>query len=450
MLVQPNNNGDVFVETKSTLSLTRTSCGSFDSLDMTAATIDSEASYESATTSDKSRIAVSFKLGTPQRRKTRMNRRHSMTTPSQSLPPQIAPTISFDDLGGEDSPTPSHIPDLNSEETKAARLPIFRTPLPLRKTRDSPVKKKLLSKSLTLPKSISLANEVEISLEKIGSFGRDDVPKHTVNASWFPIERSRDLSKKSVRFSPEKDEVHLIHYDWTCAGDYFYSTAEIATMKSARFEDAALFRNEEKTLDTQDDLDMSRRQKIVCIDYLLSLALNDPDANIKASIRGIEHMVYPELQQEMIRKKKEVQAQVMSFVRSKRPDPQGWRLANHSRMYSQWARDVALEKGQAYTIKIDIEEVKSPTQDCKKVEPRRRRGARRRTDSMFSSMPSVGDGAAIAAVVKMQFFGDVTNQAESLATSFQGLQMNEDHRDVARGNEQSACHNESREDYDEA
>ena len=414
---------------------------------MTATTIHSVESYDSATTADKSRIAVSFKLRTPQRRKT--NRRHSMTTLSESLPPQIASTISFDDLSGEDSPTPLLIPDLISEGTEAASVPIFRTPLPLRKTRRSPIKNKFLSKSLTLPKSAALAKELEISPEKSGSFGRDAAPKDT-DTTWFSIERSRDLSKKSVRFSSEKDEVHLVHYDWTCVGDYFYSTAEIALMKSARFEDAALFRNEEKTSATQDDLDVSRRQKIVCIDSLLSLALNDPDTNVNTSIRGIEHMVYPELQQEMIHKKKEVQAQVMSFVRSKRPDPQGWRLANHSRAYSQWARDVALEKGQAYTMKIDKEEVKSSTEDCKKDEPRRRRGARRRTDSMFSSMPSVGDGAAIAAVVKMEFFGDVTKQAESLATSFQGLQMNKDCGVVQQGNGQCAFRDESREEYDEA
>jgi len=80
----------------------------------------------------------------------------------------------------------------------------------------------------------------------------------------------------------------------------------------------------------------------------LSAALSDEDRDEGVSIRGIEHFVYPDLQQEMIRRKKEVQREVMDFVRAKRPDPQGWRLAEHSRTYSQWARNVALEKGMKY------------------------------------------------------------------------------------------------------
>lgn len=131
-------------------------------------------------------------------------------------------------------------------------------------------------------------------------------------------------------------------------------------MGSARFDDAATLRKE-RQLDTgtstgnpntasQDDLDINIKNKPKSISALLELALDDKDQNPDVSIRGIEHFVYPELQQEMIRKKKEVQAQVMLYVKSKRPDPQGWRLANHSRMYSQWARDVALEKGRAYRM----------------------------------------------------------------------------------------------------
>ena len=135
-------------------------------------------------------------------------------------------------------------------------------------------------------------------------------------------------------------------------------------MGSARFDDAATLRKE-RLLDvpsgnpntaSQDDLDMGVKNTPKSISALLELALWDKDnLNDETSIRGIEHFVYPELQQEMIRKKKEVQAQVMLFVRSKKPDPQGWRLANHSRMYSQWARDVAAEKGRAYRI-YDIDD----------------------------------------------------------------------------------------------
>jgi hypothetical protein len=58
----------------------------------------------------------------------------------------------------------------------------------------------------------------------------------------------------------------------------------------------------------------------------------------------------------MIRKKKEVQSQIMLFVTPKKPDPQGWRLANHSRMYSQWAREVVLDKGRAYRMH-DVDDI---------------------------------------------------------------------------------------------
>lgn len=43
----------------------------------------------------------------------------------------------------------------------------------------------------------------------------------------------------------------------------------------------------------------------------------------------------------------------MDFVRSKRPDPQGWRLARHSSTFSQWARNVAQEKGLKYCCEVE-------------------------------------------------------------------------------------------------
>lgn len=169
--------------------------------------------------------------------------------------------------------------------------------------------------------------------------------------------------KKTVHFSTI--EVQQFHFDWNCVNDCFYSRKELTAMGSQRFDDAALLRRE-RHLDvpdsnqaSSDDLDVGIKNKPKCINALLTTALEDPDDNPDTSIRGIEHFVYPELQQEMIRKKKEVQAQVIQFVKAKRPDPQGWRLANHSRMYSQWARDVALEKGRAYRM-IDGTAAASP------------------------------------------------------------------------------------------
>lgn len=187
-----------------------------------------------------------------------------------------------------------------------------------------------------------------------GGLGLGNSKKHTNNA--FDPLKYKD-GKKTVHFSTI--EVQHFHFDWNCVNDCFYTRKELTAMGSARFDDAATLRKE-RLLDvpsgnpntaSQDDLDMGVKNTPKSISALLELALWDKDnLNDETSIRGIEHFVYPELQQEMIRKKKEVQAQVMLFVRSKKPDPQGWRLANHSRMYSQWARDVAAEKGRAYRI----------------------------------------------------------------------------------------------------
>jgi len=122
-------------------------------------------------------------------------------------------------------------------------------------------------------------------------------------------------------------------------------------MGQSRFDDAATLR-QQRRLDEKsvDDVGISNKSKVDVIANLLSAALEDDDRDENVSIRGIEHFVYPGLQQEMIRRKKEVQREVLDFVRSKRPDPQGWRLAEHSRSFSQWARNVALEKGMKACI----------------------------------------------------------------------------------------------------
>lgn len=150
---------------------------------------------------------------------------------------------------------------------------------------------------------------------------------------------------KVVHFSTI--EVQPYHFDWSLADDIFYSRPELTAMGQSRFEDAAKLRQQRESMD---DVGISTKSKDTDITGLLAKAFEDEDRDEDVSIRGIEHFVYPGLQQEMIRKKKEVQKEVMGFVRSKRPDPQGWRLAEHSRSFSQWARDVALQKGMKYCI----------------------------------------------------------------------------------------------------
>ncbi|KAL7526598.1 hypothetical protein ACHAWF_001840 [Thalassiosira exigua] len=53
----------------------------------------------------------------------------------------------------------------------------------------------------------------------------------------------------------------------------------------------------------------------------------------------------------MIRKKKETREEILTFVKSKKPDPQGWRLARRSQELTRWAQDVAQEKGMVYRMK---------------------------------------------------------------------------------------------------
>jgi len=179
-----------------------------------------------------------------------------------------------------------------------------------------------------------------------------------------PTPKYRRKGKKVVHFSTI--EVQPFHFDWSLADDVFYTREELTAMGKTRFDDAATLRQHRRRAEAEkeskaeakkkkedqcvDDLNLSKRTKVLTVATLLSQALNFADTNENASIRGIEHFVYPELQQEMIRRKKEVQREVLGFVRSKQPDPQGWRLANYSRSFTQWARDLALEKGMKYCM----------------------------------------------------------------------------------------------------
>lgn len=165
-------------------------------------------------------------------------------------------------------------------------------------------------------------------------------------SNFKPLKYDSGRKKKALTVHFSTIEVQPFRFDWSLAGDVFYSRKELTAMGQSRFDDAATLR-QQRHLDekTADDVGLSQRSKGADISTLLTLALEDEDRDDRVSIRGIEHFVYPGLQQEMIRRKKEVQREVMEFLRNKRPDPQGWRLAQHSRKFSQWARNVALEKG---------------------------------------------------------------------------------------------------------
>lgn len=179
-------------------------------------------------------------------------------------------------------------------------------------------------------------------------------------SSYKPLASGKG-KKKTVHFSTV--EVQPFHFDWSLADDVFYTRTELTSMGKKRFEDASVVRSKLRSLTnsspslkksdpkpevSRDDTAAIARGRN--IDSLLSRALDDEDVYEGTTIRGIEHFVYPELQKEMILRKKQVQREVMDFVRCKTPDPQGWRLARHSSTFSQWARNVAQEKGLKYCI----------------------------------------------------------------------------------------------------
>ncbi|KAL7492257.1 hypothetical protein ACHAWT_002082 [Skeletonema menzelii] len=190
--------------------------------------------------------------------------------------------------------------------------------------------------------------------------------------------------KKTVHFATI--EVQPYNWDYSCDADVYYRKEQITAMNKQRFTDASQLRKERnikvppkkgdnsKTNTTSstttnssssskptaatnnktktkacDDTDIISKQ--ADITQLLSEAF-DPkrDLSEHISIRGIEHFVYPTLQQEMIQRKKHAKREVLQFQTSKRPDPQGWRLARLSEANTQWAREVAIEKGMRYCM----------------------------------------------------------------------------------------------------
>lgn len=164
--------------------------------------------------------------------------------------------------------------------------------------------------------------------------------------------------KKTVHFATI--EVQPYHWDYACDPDVYYKKEQITAMNKQRFTDASLLRKQRnikvpskkdtnEATAAKDDVDIDQRTSD--IERLLTEAFDptrDIDENV--SIRGIEHFVYPSLQQEMIRRKKHAKREVLQFKKSKRPDPQGWRLARLSEANTLWAREVAIEKGMRYCM----------------------------------------------------------------------------------------------------
>lgn len=124
-------------------------------------------------------------------------------------------------------------------------------------------------------------------------------------------------------------------------------------MKEERFDDADVLRKERgirtSSRNDADDLTVSKRD--LFIGDKITNVLDDIDDSHEISVRGIEHFVFPVLQKEMVRRKKEVKKAVLDYSRNpmvRKRDPQGIKLAADSAKHSQWARDVAKERGIKY------------------------------------------------------------------------------------------------------
>jgi len=191
----------------------------------------------------------------------------------------------------------------------------------------------------------------------------DPSPKTQKNAAkkgFFSAFRKKNAfnKKKKVRFAP--DEVELHKYDYSCDQDIYYQPDQIKAMNKQRFTDARKLRKQRSiTVPSKeaafDDIDMSKHDH--SIHQLLEEAY-DPERDVdeEVSICGIEHFVYPVLQLEMVRRKKQAQREVLSFKKAKR---QALRLAELSEEKTQWARKVAIEKGMKYCVKQEVTKTKS-------------------------------------------------------------------------------------------
>jgi hypothetical protein len=143
-----------------------------------------------------------------------------------------------------------------------------------------------------------------------------------VQKNYKPLNYNPD-GKKVVHFATV--DVQRFHFDWSLADKVFYTRKELTAMGQNRFDDADLIRRQRQLDDggdgqqTEDDVDTSIKSKEAAISDLLSAALSDEDLDENVSIRGIEHIVYRDLQQEMIRRKNEARREVMNFVRASGP-----------------------------------------------------------------------------------------------------------------------------------
>lgn len=197
---------------------------------------------------------------------------------------------------------------------------------------------------------------------KTGTPNNKHAAKRAGGGFFSAFQYNDPTKKKTVHFATI--EVQPYNWDYSCDKDVYYRKDQITAMNKQRFTDASKLRKQRniKVPSSKDKKGGDKENKKACDDVDISKRASDittllneafdaeRDVDEQVSIRGIEHFVYPELQQEMIRRKKHAKREVLNFKKAKRPDPQGWRLAKLSEANTQWARDVAIEKGMRYCM----------------------------------------------------------------------------------------------------
>ena len=159
--------------------------------------------------------------------------------------------------------------------------------------------------------------------------------------------------KKNVHFTDIKPIQHDYEFDWDLESEYWFSKAELKTFNEVRFDEADVLRKERgirtKSRNDADDIE-EEDDRNDFIGDALTHALDDDNDGHEISLRGIEHFVWPVLQKEMVTRKKVLKKLVIEWRLpiNRRKDPQGLKLAEDSAKLSEWARDVAKERGIKY------------------------------------------------------------------------------------------------------
>lgn len=187
----------------------------------------------------------------------------------------------------------------------------------------------------------------------MGNSSCNHSPRVTVSPKKQVATRKKLPSKKHIRFTDTTDRTHEYEFDWEVETDYWFTRDELKVFNEVRYNDADVLRKERgiRTASRNDADTLSNSTRNIYIGDKITNALDDVDGNQEISVRGIEHFVFPVLQKEMVRRKKELKMIVIEYSRNpaaRRKDPRGIKLGKDCAAKSAWARDVATERGIKY------------------------------------------------------------------------------------------------------